>query len=119
DLYQGTEFWDFSLVDPDNRRPVDYPARERALDQSIPPAELLAHWQNGHIKQALIAQALDVRNQYPELFDEGVYQPLQVLGQHAERVMAFARIREGTRAIVVVPRVFNELLGTAQTPFIN
>jgi (1->4)-alpha-D-glucan 1-alpha-D-glucosylmutase len=119
DLYQGTEFWDFSLVDPDNRRPVDYPARERALDQSIPPAELLTHWHDGHIKQALIAQALAVRNQYPDLFSEGLYQPLQVLGQHAERVMAFARIKEDTRAIVVVPRVFNELLGTAQTPFIN
>ncbi|HEY0285888.1 MAG TPA: malto-oligosyltrehalose synthase [Pseudomonas sp.] len=119
DLYQGTEFWDFSLVDPDNRRPVDYPARERALNQSTPVAELLAHWQDGHIKQALIAQVLTLRNLHPDLFSEGQYQPLEVTGQHAEHVMAFARIKEDTRAIVVVARLFNELLGTAQTPFIN
>jgi (1->4)-alpha-D-glucan 1-alpha-D-glucosylmutase len=119
DLYQGTEFWDFSLVDPDNRRPVDYAARERALAESVPVSDLLADWHDGRVKQAVIAQALQVRNEHPELFSDGVYQPLEVLGQQAEHVMAFARIQDNTRAIVVVPRLFNELLGTAQTPFIN
>jgi (1->4)-alpha-D-glucan 1-alpha-D-glucosylmutase len=119
DLYQGTEFWDFSLVDPDNRRPVDYPARERALRESTPLTELLAHWQDGRIKQALIAQVLMLRNQYPALFSEGRYQPLEVIGDRAAHVMAFAREREDMRAIVVVPRLPAELLGTAQTPFIN
>jgi len=119
DLYQGTEFWDFSLVDPDNRRPVDYPARQRALSESTALTELLAQWQDGRIKQALIAQVLMLRNQHPALFSEGRYQPLEVIGEQAAHVMAFARETEDMRAIVVVPRLPAELLGTAQTPFIN
>ncbi|MFY1663330.1 malto-oligosyltrehalose synthase [Pseudomonas sp. Pseu.R1] len=119
DLYQGTEFWDFSLVDPDNRRPVDYPARQRALTDATPLTELLAQWQDGRIKQTLIAQVLMLRNQHPTLFSDGHYQPLEVIGEKAAHVMAFARIKEDQRAIVVVPRLPAELLGTAQTPFIN
>ncbi|MFJ3484944.1 malto-oligosyltrehalose synthase [Pseudomonas sp. NPDC090202] len=119
DLYQGTEFWDFSLVDPDNRRPVDYPARQQALSAAAPLAELLAQWQDGRIKQALIAQVLALRARHTELFSDGRYQPLEVVGEHAGHVMAFARAREDQRAIVVVPRLPAELLGTAQTPFIN
>jgi (1->4)-alpha-D-glucan 1-alpha-D-glucosylmutase len=119
DLYQGTEFWDFSLVDPDNRRPVDYPARERALSQSTSLTELLAQWQDGRIKQALIAQVLMLRNQHSSLFSEGRYQPLEVVGEKAAHVVAFARETQGVRAIVVVPRLPAELMGTAQTPFIN
>ncbi len=119
DLYQGTEFWDLSLVDPDNRRPVDYPARQRALDDCAAPTQLLAQWQDGRIKQALIAQVLVLRNQYPTLFSEGRYQALEVVGEHAAHVLAFARITEDMRAIVVVPRLPAELLGTAQTPLIN
>ncbi|MFK3971887.1 malto-oligosyltrehalose synthase [Pseudomonas sp. NPDC087358] len=119
DLYQGTEFWDFSLVDPDNRRPVDYPARERALGDSTPLPELLSQWQDGRIKQALIAQVLMLRNQHPTLFSKGRYEALEVVGEQAAHVVAFARESEGKRAIVVVPRLPAELLGTAQTPFIN
>jgi len=119
DLYQGTEFWDLSLVDPDNRRPVDYLARERALSQAATPAELLAHWQDGRIKQALIAQVLMLRKQHPALFAKGRYTPLEVVGEQASHIMAFARESEGIRAIVVVPRLPAELMGTAQTPFIN
>jgi len=119
DLYQGTEFWDFSLVDPDNRRPVDYPARERALQASVPVTELLNQWHDGRIKQALIAQVLSLRNEYPALFSEGEYQPLEVVGEKADHVIAFARVTKEMRAIVVVPRLPAELLGTAQTPFIN
>ncbi len=119
DLYQGTEFWDFSLVDPDNRRPVDYPARQRALSDSTALTELLAQWQDGRIKQALIAQVLMLRSQYPTLFSEGSYQPLEVVGEQAAHVLAFAREKEDKRAIVVIPRLPAELLGNAQTPFIN
>ncbi|SEI65121.1 malto-oligosyltrehalose synthase [Pseudomonas sp. NFR16] len=119
DLYQGTEFWDFSLVDPDNRRPVDYSARERALSQSTSLTELLAQWQDGRIKQALIAQVLMLRNQHSSLFSEGRYQPLEVVGEQAAHVVAFARETADERAIVVVPRLPAELMGTAQTPFIN
>jgi (1->4)-alpha-D-glucan 1-alpha-D-glucosylmutase len=119
DLYQGTEFWDFSLVDPDNRRPVDYPARERALAENIEIGELLAHWQDGRVKQALIARVLNLRARHPELFSRGEYIPLEVTGSQAAHVVAFAREWEQTRAIIVVPRICSELLGTAQTPFIN
>jgi (1->4)-alpha-D-glucan 1-alpha-D-glucosylmutase len=121
DLYQGTEYWDFSLVDPDNRRPVDYAARAKALKQASAPEELLRSWQDGRIKQVLIHKVLKLRAEHCELFSRGEYVPLQVLGSHAEQVLAFARVSDQTRerAIVIVPRIFNELLGTAQTPLIN
>ncbi|RXU02941.1 maltooligosyl trehalose synthase, partial [Pseudomonas syringae] len=119
DLYQGTEFWDFSLVDPDNRRPVDYAARKQALAEDASVAELLTDWKDGRIKQALIAKVLSLRAEHPVLFSEGSYQPLEIKGSHAEQVMAFARETQGVRAIIVVPRTCSELLGTAQTPLIN
>ncbi|MCD5994908.1 malto-oligosyltrehalose synthase [Pseudomonas sp. CDFA 602] len=119
DLYQGTEYWDFSLVDPDNRRPVDYAARQRSLAENATGPELLDQWQDGRIKQALIAAVLNLRATHPTLFSEGEYHPLEVIGSHAERVLAFARVTPHAQAIVVVPRISSELLGTAQTPFIN
>jgi (1->4)-alpha-D-glucan 1-alpha-D-glucosylmutase len=119
DLYQGTEYWDFSLVDPDNRRPVDYPARERALKQASSAKELLGDWQDGRVKQAVIGQVLNLRARHSALFGRGQYVALQVTGIHAEQVVAFARVLDGECAIVVVPRICSELLGTAQTPFIT
>ncbi|SDW59604.1 maltooligosyl trehalose synthase [Pseudomonas syringae] len=119
DLYQGTEFWDFSLVDPDNRRPVDYAARQKALAEQASVDDLLSHWQDGRIKQALIAKVLNLRATHPTLFSEGDYLPLEIKGSHADQVMAFARVTQGVRAIIVVPRISSELLGTAQTPLIN
>ncbi|RRV10782.1 malto-oligosyltrehalose synthase [Pseudomonas sp. v388] len=119
DLYQGTEFWDFSLVDPDNRRPVDYAARERALSEEAEVGELLAGWQDGRVKQAVIARVLNLRANHPALFARGDYLPLEVTGSQAGHVVAFARQWEQTQAIIVVPRICSELLGTAQTPFIN
>lgn len=105
DLYQGNEYWDLSLVDPDNRRPVDYAVRRASLDDSVPLAELLAHWRDGRIKQALIARVLDARQAHPQLFQRGAYLPLTVHGRHADKVLAFARLGEDARAIVVVPRL--------------
>ncbi|MGV8861848.1 MAG: malto-oligosyltrehalose synthase [Pseudomonas sp.] len=119
DLYQGTEFWDFSLVDPDNRRPVDYAARVHALEHSMSTDALLANWQDGRIKQALIAKVLNMRAQHSALFSRGSYIPLRVVGLCADQVLAFARVIDGRHAIVVVPRLSSELLGTAQTPLIN
>lgn len=119
DLYQGCEFWDFSLVDPDNRRPVDYALRQDSLATTTPVAELLSQWQDGRVKQQLIARVLNLRAERAALFRDGEYQPLQVTGSQAGHVMAFARVLDGERAIVVVPRLINELLGTAQTPFIT
>nr|WP_314877551.1 malto-oligosyltrehalose synthase [uncultured Pseudomonas sp.] len=118
DLYQGNEYWDFSLVDPDNRRPVDYALRRATLDASTPLAELLGQWRDGRIKQALIAEVLDLRMAHPQLFRRGDYVPLQVQGEHADKVLAFARVGEGERAIVVAPRLASSLLGSASTPLI-
>ncbi|WP_434119662.1 malto-oligosyltrehalose synthase [Pseudomonas fortuita] len=118
DLYQGNEYWDFSLVDPDNRRPVDYASRRRTLDDATPLAELLAHWRDGRIKQALIARLLDCRQAHAELFRRGAYLPLTVQGRHADKVIAFARVGEGEHAVVVAPRLASGLLGGAATPLI-
>jgi len=118
DLYQGNEYWDFSLVDPDNRRPVDYALRRRTLDDATPLAELLAHWRDGRIKQALIARVLDCRQAHAELFRRGAYLPLTVQGRHADKVIAFARLGEGEHAVVVAPRLASGLLGGAGTPLI-
>ncbi|MBJ9974015.1 malto-oligosyltrehalose synthase [Pseudomonas sp. S75] len=118
DLYQGNEYWDLSLVDPDNRRPVDYPARRVSLEQQAPVSELLTHWRDGRIKQALIARVLERRRAHPQLFQRGAYLPLDAQGRHADKVLAFARLGEGERAIVVVPRLASELLGEASTPLI-
>ncbi|MFF7065294.1 malto-oligosyltrehalose synthase [Pseudomonas sp. NPDC008258] len=118
DLYQGNEYWDFSLVDPDNRRAVDYACRRRTLDDATPVAELLAHWRDGRIKQALIARLLDCRQAHADLFRRGAYLPLTVQGRYAEQVIAFARLGEGERAIIVAPRLASGLLGGAATPLI-
>ena len=111
DLYQGREFWDFSLVDPDNRSPVDYPARVAALAQIASPAELLRSWRDGRIKQYLIAALLRLRRNLPTLFARGEYLPLSVLGPAAGRALAFARRDEdGHCLLVVVPRLCDALL---------
>ncbi|WP_226499444.1 malto-oligosyltrehalose synthase [Pseudomonas sp. MWU16-30322] len=119
DLYQGNEFWDFSLVDPDNRRPVDYAAREQALDGHAPFEELLANWRDGRIKQTLIAQVLNLRAAHAELFRRGTYQALEVLGEQAHNVLAFAREHEGNYAIVIVPIRCATLLENSAVPQVD
>ena len=119
DLYQGDELWDFSLVDPDNRRPVDFNARQQALDTPPDTGELLFNWRDGRIKQALIAQVLALRKAHPELFRSGTYTPLEVVGTHAERVVAFCREHQGKRLLVVVPRWSHPLLENGVYPQIN
>ncbi|MCK3832960.1 malto-oligosyltrehalose synthase [Pseudomonas fluorescens] len=119
DVYQGDEFWDFSLVDPDNRRPVDFDARQHALDTPPDIGELLFNWRDGRIKQALIAQVLNARRACPELFRKGSYTPLEVVGRHAERVVAFYREHQGQQLLVVVPRWPYPLLENGVFPHIN
>ena len=118
DLYQGAEFWDFSLVDPDNRRPVDYLARRQALHADTDPRGLLEHWRNGHIKQALIARTLALRGEHPALFRHGRYLPLPVHGSQADRVLAFAREYRGQWLVVVVPVRVASLLQSSATPLV-
>jgi (1->4)-alpha-D-glucan 1-alpha-D-glucosylmutase len=103
DLYQGNDFWDFSLVDPDNRRAVDYASREQALQQAVELPDLLANWHDGRIKQTLIARTLNLRAANAGLFRHGTYRALEVLGSQAHRVLGFVREYEAKRAIVLVP----------------
>ncbi len=109
DLYQGTEWWDFSLVDPDNRGAVDFEARSAALtamdNRAADLPGLLRGWRDGHIKQALIACLLRLRREMPALFSDGGYQPLPVQGAQRDNVLAFARSGQGEHLIVVVPRL--------------
>ena len=115
DIYQGTEYWDLSLVDPDNRRPVDFDARRRSLTDLAGLPDLLTAWRDGRIKQRVVAQTLEFRRQFPVLFAEGSYMPLATDGAEAQRVVAFAREWQGDWMIAVVPRlVFPFLDGVAQ-----
>ncbi len=97
DFYQGTEFWDFSLVDPDNRRPVDYAARRAALEEDPGPDFLLPSWRDGRIKQWTIRKILHQRQHSPDLFARGGYVPLSVHGPMRDRIVAFARNQAPTR----------------------
>jgi (1->4)-alpha-D-glucan 1-alpha-D-glucosylmutase len=109
DFYQGTEFWDLSLVDPDNRRPVEFPASARAL-QSLKDADwpaLAEAWPDGRIKLALTAHLLAVRRKLAQLFTEGDYRPLDVKGSDSNEIVAFARHHDGHAVLVIVARLFN------------
>jgi len=103
DLYQGAEFWDFSLVDPDNRRPIDYPARIVALDDTPDWRSLARNWRDGRIKLRFAAHLLNLRAADPALFAEGGYRPLPVEGARKDHVLAFARCHGDRTAIVAVP----------------
>ncbi|CAB3628133.1 malto-oligosyltrehalose synthase [Achromobacter marplatensis] len=108
DLYQGADLWDFSLVDPDNRRPVDYPARADLLaldDPGQPIVTNAAAWHRGAIKQALIRRALALRARDPALFSDGRCEPLAVHGPQAAHVLAYLRRHETRCLLVVVPRL--------------
>jgi len=119
DLYQGTEFWDESLVDPDNRRAVDFASRRAALERAAPIGELLGEWRSGHIKQALIARMLALRARFPRLFAAGAYRKLAISGPRAGHVLAFAREDGPTRLLVAVARLAVPLLGRADAPAID
>ncbi|WP_182086916.1 malto-oligosyltrehalose synthase [Aureimonas sp. ME7] len=112
DIYQGTEFYDLSLVDPDNRRAIDFKARADAMTDGHGVAEALPHWRDGRVKAKLTAAALKARIQAPALFTTGRYVPLEVTGEKSDHVVAFARADdEGRFAVVVAPRLSLALLG--------
>jgi (1->4)-alpha-D-glucan 1-alpha-D-glucosylmutase len=115
DTYQGCELWDLSLVDPDNRRPVDFALHRAMLAQDADPAALLASWQDGRIKQHVVARTLALRRDAPALF-AGDYMPLETTGLHAERLVAFARGTKNDMLIVIVPRLAARLLDGAEVP---
>jgi (1->4)-alpha-D-glucan 1-alpha-D-glucosylmutase len=128
DFYQGTEIWDLSLVDPDNRRPVDYgrrtqlleewaregeapaePHRGTARQEPRPPVanliiDMLQHWEDGRIKLYITARGLAIRRRYPQVFLQGEYLPLTAEGEQADHVIALVRRQLGTEILAVVPR---------------
>jgi (1->4)-alpha-D-glucan 1-alpha-D-glucosylmutase len=109
DFYQGTEFWDLSLVDPDNRCPVDFAARASALRLLAAATEwraLAESWPDGRVKFALTRALLALRTELAELFAYGAYRPLVVTGPHREEIVAFARVRGADAVIVVAGRLF-------------
>ncbi len=117
DFYQGTEFWDLSLVDPDNRRPVDFTAREAALATlRNPDWKALAHaWPDGRLKLAWTKALLGLRHALPRVFAHGDYLPLQTHGLHREHVIAFARVHKRDAVIVAVTRWLAPLTDQGRT----
>ncbi len=125
DIYQGTELWDLSLVDPDNRRPVDFEQRLSFLQeiqrrsktgmQSLID-DLVATREDGRLKLFLIARVLEGRRQYLEVFEQGSYQPLNVTGQYANHIIAFARTYKEITLIVIAPRFLTSVVELNQFP---
>jgi (1->4)-alpha-D-glucan 1-alpha-D-glucosylmutase len=114
DFYQGTELWDLSLVDPDNRRPVDFSARAAllaSLETSPDWRALAASWPDGRIKLALINRLLGLRRECAAILSDGGYLPLDVSGPHKREIIAFARIKGRDAIIVVCGRWFGRATG--------
>src|SRR5262249_33809521 len=116
DFYQGTELWDLTLVDPDNRHPVDYAARRDALgaltrcagSEGCAPrlaAQLVESRRDGRIKMYVMNRGLAARGEHHDLYERGEYVPLDTTGSHRECVFAFARADGGRAAITCVPRL--------------
>ncbi|WP_025884669.1 malto-oligosyltrehalose synthase [Asaia prunellae] len=105
DLYQGREGWDFSLVDPDNRRPVDYERRERMLAEGQSFEESCHEWKTGRAKQALIETVLNLRLKQPDLFEKGHYKSLEATGPLATHIVAFERESSSGAYLVIAPRL--------------
>jgi len=123
DIYQGGELWDLSLVDPDNRRPVDFALRARLLEELLPAgavsprsdlADLWRTWPDGRVKLLLTALGLRFRRAQAALFADGAYLPLLVEGPARRHACAFARTLGGRWAVTVMPRLACTLMGGPQ-----
>ncbi|HXG57514.1 MAG TPA: malto-oligosyltrehalose synthase [Thermoanaerobaculia bacterium] len=111
DIYQGTELWDLTLVDPDNRRPVDYERRAAMLSEakSASPAALLRRWSDGRVKMFTTWKALDVRRRHPDVFAGGAYEAIDA----GPGAVAFLR---GDSILVIVPRLVSRLVEPGRLP---
>jgi len=105
DLYQGCDLWDFSLVDPDNRAPVDFGKRQDFLRHARPLPALLANWHDGGIKQRLLQILLRLRREKDEVFSSGYYLPLAVSGPRANQLICFARQDTSGYLLAAIPRL--------------
>lgn len=126
DFYQGSEFWDLNLVDPDNRRPVDFSVREWLLNEMKSKEadhkpglinELLSTREDGRIKLFLIYKALGLRHKHRGLFEKGDYLPLETGGKYKENVIAFARMHKPLWSVTVAPRFLTQVSGEDTYPF--
>ena len=116
DIYQGSELWDLSLVDPDNRRPVDFARRQAMLSQLQPNlGELLGDWPSGAVKQFVIQRALAWRREHAPVFRDGEYIPLAAQGRRAQHIIAYARHSGMEWAVAVAPR-FPAALSNSPAP---
>lgn len=118
DIYQGTEIWDMSLVDPDNRRPVDFEHRRRLLSElaDLSSEKILEGMERGLPKLWVIRQALALRNRRPAAFETGMYRPIEANGEKASHVVAFSRNDE---VVTIVPRWVLGLNGKWETTSIQ
>jgi (1->4)-alpha-D-glucan 1-alpha-D-glucosylmutase len=122
DFYQGTELWDLRLVDPDNRKPVDFGNLEALLTaqdgNSLPLGELTQSWNDGRVKMHVTQQGLRFRRRHGALFLKGGYVPLQAIGSQRDCVVAFARRYRGDWAMAIAPR-FTIRLADESTDFLR
>jgi len=125
DFYQGTELWDFSFVDPDNRRPVDFQRRRRYLGEIRKKADsdilsliegILRSKEDGRIKLFLIHRGLRVRKERACLFREGAYIPLDTIGQSRDHIIAYARRLDSGWVVTVAPRFLSGLIKEGKYP---
>lgn len=125
DLYQGTELWDLSLVDPDNRRPVDFDQRRRMIEQlsemmesgaEAACARLLEHWPDGMVKLYIVWRLLSLRRSRDEVFQRGEYLPIEAAGTRANHLVSFARTEADAALLVCVPRLLARL-ATSSAPY--
>ncbi len=111
DIYQGNEIWDYSLVDPDNRQPVDYKRRREILEALTvsAPEELMRNWPDGRIKMFLTQRVLRFRREHVDLFQRGDYLPLVASGAFGESCVSFARSLAGKWIVVIAPRLSSRI----------
>ena len=119
DLYQGADLWDFSLVDPDNRRPVDFNVRTAALARHADQPLRQIPWQSGAIKQRIIHDVLRLRQQQATLFADGELVPLTIAGPQADAVFAFMRVHQNAYVVVIVARLAAHLHAAGAGPRID
>ncbi len=126
DVYQGCELWDFSMVDPDNRRPVDFAKRTQLLGQiqtaiesgqsrASLASQLFSAPEDGAIKLYVVSTLLNHRREHPELYLRGSYRPVDASGDHKDRVVSLLRSHYGRQALAVVPRLVAPLMGDDAT----
>jgi (1->4)-alpha-D-glucan 1-alpha-D-glucosylmutase len=109
DTYQGDELWCFALVDPDNRRPVDYARRDELLAEASSGSLAALHPSDERLKAGVMQRLLNIRRERAALFRGGSYTPIEVRGALAEHLVAFARSADDAHAVVIAPRLLSHL----------